>query len=276
MKKFKNSKILTTFIAISALFCCFNGSVVNSTTSTSTEPDVNFYGTLEDHTHTGQIESILIGGKYESIPVYQPIKPATYHDKNITAEQDMDPKQNKVLINLQDIASISLHHPESPTKSSVQLNGKNFVTIIVESLHGTKKKYLIEANRKITCTEIEKKSTQQDTETLGNRDLSFIHIKKLTIKGYKAKGNYQAPAIQDINETLSTGKASMQKIDTTTSIEDKNKFKNNAAELLTAIEENVKNMPTDNPSAFKAMQSTILTLLKTLRDQLQKFLDMIK
>ncbi len=57
---------------------------------------------------------------------------------------------------------------------------------------------------------------------------------------------------------------------------EKNNFKNNAADLLHAIEENVKNLPMDNPTAFETMRSTILTLLKTLRDQLQKFLDMIK
>jgi len=241
--------------------------MVNNTTETSTQPDINFYGILEDHVHTASVESILIGGRYESIPVYQHIK-SDEHDKN----HKIDPKQNKTLINLQDIKSISLHNPENPTASSIQINNKTYIEIIVESVHGTKKKFLIESTRKITCKEIDKGADiKEKTPSLQNRDISFLHVKKLNITGYKSNYPYQAPQITPISKESSQHPGTKQ-----TLIQEKESFKNNAAELLHAIEENVKNLPYDNASAFQTMKSTISTLLKSLRDQLQKFLDMIK
>lgn len=263
-------------MALSTMFFCWNGSVVNTNGPTSTEPDINFYGTLEDHAHTVQIESILIGGKYESIPVYQPITSSKQHDKNNDSTQQIDPKQNKILINLQDITSIALQHPNNPTASSIQINGKTYIQIIVELLHGSKKKYLVESTRKISCKEIDKHSSSQENPTFQVRDLNFIHVKKLIIKGFKSNYPYQAPQISPISKEASSIKASEKDASISTISQEKKEFKNNAAELLHAIEENVKNMPMDNPSAFEAMRSTVLTLLKSLRDQLQKFLDMIK
>jgi len=262
----------TIIIALSALFCCFNGSVVTTTNSTekSMEPDINFYGTLEDHTHTANIQSILIGGRYESIPVYQDIARTHSVDKNII---EIDPKQNKTLLNLQDIKSIALEHPNNPTASSIQVNNKKYIQIIVEMLHGTKKKYLIEATRKITCKEVDKSVEVTENPTLQIRDLNFIHVKKLSVQGFKSNHAYQAPQISsDFESHASIKKPNHQE----TLSQEKKDFKNNATELLHAIEENVKNLPMDNESAFETMRATILTLLKSLRDQLQKFLDMIK
>jgi hypothetical protein len=265
--RINNKKFYTLTIALSALLCCFNGSVVSTNSSeASAEPDINFHGTLEDHAHSANVESILIGGKYESIPVYQQVIPSTHHDKNIAAHQEIDPKQNKILINLQDIKFIALEHPNNPTTSSIQVNNKTYIQIVVESLHGTKKKYLVESTRKITCKEIDKSAEIQDKPTLQVRDVNFIHVKKLTIKGFKSNHPYTSPQISPISKES----------EKPTVLQEKKDFKDSAAELLHAIEENVKNLPMDNPSAFETMQATILTLLKSLRDQLQKFLDMIK
>lgn len=260
------TKLSIWAIAISTIFCCWNGSMVTSSSETSTEPDINFHGTLEDHAHTAQVESILIGGKYESIPVYQQVIAPAHQDKSENKPQEIDPKQNKTLINLANIKSISLQHPNNPTASSVQVNNKMYIQIVIESLHGTKKKYLVESTRKITCKEIDKSADIQEKQTLQARDINFIHVKKLSIKGYKSNHPYQAPEINPISKESEKPTMSQEKKD----------FKNNAAELLHAIEENVKNMPIDNPNTFETMRSTVLTLLKSLRDQLQKFLDMIK
>jgi hypothetical protein len=241
--------------------------MVTTSSTTSTEPDVNFYGTLEDHSQTALVESVLIGGKYESIPVYQEaISSKGDLNTSITPTEDIDPKQNKTLINLQDIRSITLQHPNNPAASSIKVNNKVYIQIIVESVHGTKKKYLVESTRKITCKEIDKSSNEEGKPTLQNRDLNFIHVKKLTLKGYKSNHTYQAPNMSPISKESEKSFLQDQKKD----------FKNNAADLLHAIEDNVKNMSSDNPTTFETMRSTILTLLKSLRDQLQKFLDMIK
>ena len=271
--RIKNQKqIYTVVIALSALFCCFNGSVTTTnSTEKSIEPDINFYGTLEDHTHTESVQSILIGARYESIPVYQDSLRGNSIDKNIA---EIDPKQNKTLINLQDIKSIALEHPNNPTASSIQVNNKSYIQIIVESLHGTKKKYLVEATRKITCKEIDK--NVEGNTTLQARDINFIHVKKLTIQGFKSNHAYQASQISPISKEFESGMTPKMQNNQQTLSQEKKDFKNNAAELLHAIEENVKNLPMDNESAFETMRATILTLLKSLRDQLQKFLDMIK
>ena len=274
MQKSSRTKIYIWTITLSALLTCWNGSVVNtnSTDTTSTTPDINFYGTLEDHITTAPVESILIGGRYESIPVYQ--------QAALTKEQDSvtapDPKQNKTLINLQDIKSIALAHPENPTASSIKVNNKIYIQIIVESLHGTKKHYLVESMRKISCKEIDKGADITTKPTLQDRDINFIHVKKLTIQGYRSNHPYQAPKIDVSNDTPHARPFTAHPQDQQKLMDNKKEFKDNAAQLLHAIEENVKNMPIDNPTAFETMRSTILTLLKSLRDQLQKFLDMIK
>ena len=252
----------------SILLCCCNGSVVdNGSGSTSTDPDTNFYGTLEDHFKKSQVESILIGGKYESIPVYQDVIKSMTDKKDKAPEDVIDPKQNKILINLKDIKSIALKHPENLTSSSISINNKTYVQIIVTSISGAKKEFLIEGSRRITCKERDNGPDKQDTVILQNRDLNFTHIKKLNIHGYKSEK--QQHAASDLIPTA-------HKVETKLSADEKNKFKVDTAQILHSIEENIKNLPTNNPTAFETMRETVLLLLKSLRDQLQKFLDMVK
>ncbi|MGZ6250450.1 MAG: hypothetical protein ACXWL2_00310 [Candidatus Chromulinivorax sp.] len=274
MKHTQNHSIHTAIIAIYSFIYCFNGTMVTETPqTTSTDPDVNFYGILQDHAHSAPVEYILIGSKYESIPVYQTVNVKEKSDKN----NEIDPRHNKTLINLQDIKSISLEHPDNPTLSSITVNNRTYIQIIVESLQGTLKKYLIESSRKISCQEVDKKAESSEKPVLQKRDLNFIHVKKLTIQGYKANSAYKTTSPEIVQPTSNQESKSFKspKDSSELSIE-KNKFKNNAAEIILAIEENVKNLPIDNPGAFETMKSTIVTLLKTLRDQLQKFLDMVK
>ena len=166
---------------------CFNGSVIdNSSSTTSTNPDSNFYGTLEDHYRTAQVESILIGGKYEAIPVYQDVHTSMTDKKNTIAGETIDPKQNKILLNLKEIKSIALKHPENIKASSISIHNKNYIQIIVISISGSQKEFLVESTRKITCKERDKGSDKDDATILQDRDLNFTHIKKLTINGYKS------------------------------------------------------------------------------------------
>lgn len=273
MIKKTNSKIHTWFLGLSIMMSCYNGSVIDTATEISIGPDVNFYGTLEDHGQISQVESILIGGRYESIPVYPQNIFTQHQDKNKINTEDIDPKQNKTFINLQDIKSIKLQHPNNPTTSSIRINQKIYIQIIVESLHGTKKHYLVESSRKITCKEIDENADIQVKSTLQDRDINFIHAKELIIKGYKSKIFFGAAKIDTSDDQFKKaskdqGRSAFNK--------ERDDFKANSAELLIAIEENVKNMSLANPTTFESMRSTVLILLKSLRDQLQKFLDMIK
>jgi len=259
MKHQKKINLYQSAMITLITLCCFNGSVIDTdSTTTSTAAEINFYGQLEDHTHTSNVESILIGGRYESIPVYQKVlQPIT---------DVIDPKQNKALINLQDVRSIALQHPENPTASSVKINNKMYINIVVEYINGTKKEFLVEATRKVTCQEIDKSAEVAEKPTLQHRDISFMHIKKLSIEKYKYTQKKE-PATP-ITRSKSTTDSSFN----TT----KNKFKTDTAQILNAIEQNVKNLPIDNPTVVETMRETILILLKSLRDQLQKFLDMVK
>lgn len=268
MKKIiSSSSYFFTMITCIILFC-WNASVVdNNTSNSSTDPDNNFYGTLEDHFRKAQVESILIGGKYEGIPVYQDVTKSMTDKKDTLIDNIIDPKQNKILLNLKDIKSIALKHPENLSASSISVNSKKYVHIVVTSLSGTKKEFLVEGSRRITCKEIDSSSEKQDTKLLQERDLNFTHIKKLNIHGYKSEKKESAQSHVD------TIKKSSEIINIT---EQKNKFKADTAQILHSIEENIKNLPINNPTAFETMRETVLLLLKSLRDQLQKFLDMVK
>ena len=268
MKECITSKTYFLTMIVAIICCCFNGSVIdNSSPSVSTAPDTNFYGTLEDHYRTAQVESILIGGKYESIPVYQDVLKSMTDKKEKIAGETIDPKQNKILLNLKDIKSIALKHPENLTTSSISVSNKTYVQIIVTSVSGSKKEFLVESTRRITCKERDKGSEKHDATILQDRDLNFTHIKKLTINGYKSD---QKSNLKSDEESLGSPSESISLQ------QQKNKFKIDTAQILHSIEENIKNLPLDNPTAFETMRETVLLLLKSLRDQLQKFLDMVK
>ena len=106
----KNIFLCSAAIAIT----CWNGSVVDSN-GKGKRPDVNFYGELEDHASICKVEDILIGGKYEQIAVYQPIQGAkTALEKKKDDGAQIDPKQNKILLDLNEISLISMVHPDRP------------------------------------------------------------------------------------------------------------------------------------------------------------------
>jgi len=237
--------------------------VDSNTSEKATDPDSNFYGKIEDHSRTAQVESILIGGKYEKIVVYQEV----IKNSEISNEA-IDPKQNKILINLKDIKSIALQYPENPMASSIKVNNKNYIKIIIESINGIKKYFLVESTRKLTCREMETGTDITENHVYQVRDLSFMHIKKLTIIGYKSdKRLHQSESIEPTRRTFEQS---------STTKDEKNKLKADTENLIYTIEQNVRNLPIDNPTALATMKETILTLLKSLRDQLQKFLDMVK
>lgn len=247
-------KIKQTLLPIILLFltvlCNWNGSIVGD--NEVKDPGVIFYGELTDHYKKGYVENILIGGKHEAIPVYQTL---TKEDRN--SKKSMDPKQNKTLIDLQEVHTIELRHPENPTASEVELNGRKYVEIIVTSIHKNKKHFLIESSRKIKCKE-EDKSTDPTSvadlhsPTFEERELNFIHVKKLAIKGWKSEHQI-APSSQD----------------------EKVEVKKKTSTILNEIEDNIKNLPKDNPTLLLQVKETLLNLLKSLRAQLQIIVNMI-
>lgn len=254
------------------LFFCWNGTLVDSN-GKSKLPDVNFYGTIEDHTRTFDAEYIIIDRRYEDIPVY-PYQSIKKLKKRITAEStkehesnkkdEIDPTQNKAFLKLDEIKSIELQHPEHPTSSTIEINQKTYIEIIVTSINGSKNNYLIESSRKVTCKEVDKGPHGAKQGVLIDRELNMIHIKKLIIKGYKSAN--------DADEK----KAIKAHCETPNIVEQKKEISSNTENLLDQIEENVKNLSQSNPSAFEKMKSNIISLLKSLRQQLQKMLDMLQ
>ena len=239
--------LLPLIILSLTFFCNWNGSVIGE--GSSDDAGIIFYGTLEDHYRTGHVEGILIGGKYEAIPVYQ-----TLSKEDRKKDKKVDPKQNKTLIDLKEVHSIALRHPESPTKSEIDVDGRKYVEIVVTSTTKNKKHYLIESFRKVKCKEEDKSIDDAGLKNTNyeERELNFIHIKKLIIKGWRSEN--------DISKT---------------SADDKAEVKKNTASLLDQIEDNINKLPQDNPSLLLQVKETLLALLKSLRAQLQKIVDML-
>ncbi|MBI2353106.1 hypothetical protein HYV11_02565 [Candidatus Dependentiae bacterium] len=272
----KNNFSQKNILLLSIIFFCWNGSLVDSGNNKNKRPDVNFYGSIEDHTgKTFQVEDILINKRYENIPVYPILKNIKKRaqeridhecEDNSCSSKDknVDPTQNKALLDLTEIKTIELKNPDHPTASIIAINQKDFTEIIITSINGTKKQYLIEPSRKITCKEIDKGPEENKKEVFIERELNMIHIKKLTIDGYKST--------KDCDEKKTST--------TTTALKDpeckeKQAIGQQTEKLLDQITENVKNLSQDNPSTFERMKNSIISLLKSLREQLQKMLNML-
>lgn len=268
----KHSAIRSCIPLALVLFFCWNGNLVDSG-SKSKLPDVDFFGIIEDHTRTFEAEYIMIDRRYEDIPVYpyQSVKKlkkrltdASTKDHEVNTKDEIDPTQNKALLKLDEIKTIELQHPDHPTASTIEINQKNYVEILVTSINGTKNNYLVESSRKVTCKEVDKGPSGSKQRVLIDRELNMIHIKKLTIKGYKSKKD--SDDAQPTKHSSESDSKADQKKELTTHTEN----------LLDQIQENVKNLSQDNPSAFEKMKSNIITLLKSLREQLQKMLDLLQ
>lgn len=267
----KLSQVHTYSLYATILLFCWNGTLVDSGEK-SKLPDVNFYGTIEDNKDgIFNFEYILIDRKYENIPMYayanikslkKRSSQKTESKESSDAKKD-DPSQNIARLNLSEIKTIELLHPNQPTASIVEINGKDYIEIAVTLINGTKHTYIIETTRKITCKQIDNGADSKHNIFI-DRDLTMIQIKKLTIKGYKSPNDSHAQ---------NTIKESSQNI----SREDKKQLISQQTEkLLDQLEENVKNLSQDNATALEKMKNTITTLLQSLREQLQKMLDMLQ
>ncbi len=261
-----NASIPLSFI----LFFCWNGTLVDSGTK-SKLPDVNFYGTIEGHNGTFNYEYLLFNKKYEGISAYPYLSLKKLKKRSAdqpaqdqgTNKQD-DPTKNIAKLNLNEIKTIELQDPHHPTASTVTINQKDYVEITVTLINGTKNNYLIEAARNITCKEIAKGSGENRTDVLISRELSMTEIKKLTIKGYKSVKESEEKEV-----TKSTKEA-------VTESDQKKEVRSHTENLLDQIEENVKNLSQENSSTFEKMKSNIIALLKLLREQLQKMLNLLQ
>lgn len=261
MKSHLYKKYICSTLVILTTICCWNGSMVESTTSNK-RPDVNFFGQIEDHYKTFAAEDILIGGKYEVIPVYQAITKKNNSNEN---NKDIDPKQNKALLDLYEIKSIELKHPTEPTASQININNRDYSEIIVTSINDTKKNYLIESGRKITCKEIDKGPKGEVHE---ERELNITHLRKLTITGYK--GATPEPMKKSYDQVSQSTQAAEDKES------EKKDIAHNTNSLLDQIEKNVQNLSQESPTTFESLKSSILTMLKALREQLQKMVNMLQ
>lgn len=259
---FQSSKMIIPITAL-VFFVCWNGSMVDSN-GKDKRPDTNFYGTLQDHTTSFDVEDILIGGKYEQIPVYQKVDPIKKTAEKISVDQtksslaEIDPKQNKILLDLHEISSISLQYPDKPIEHELEINNRKYVEIVVTSINNTKQNYLIESSREVSCLKMDKGPDKDQKPIFEERKLNMIHIKNLEIKGFKSAIDSKQSKYQ---ERMSTDK--MQVSDTT-------------EKILDQIEEKVKDLPKQDPSQYEKFKTSLLSLLRSLREQLQKMLNMIK
>jgi len=267
-KTFLNKKI--TFFTAITIITCWNGSMVD-TNSKDKRPDMNFYGYLEDHTlKEAKVEDILIGGKYEQIHVYQlldhKVKDLLNKNKqtdldNTSKEtiKDLDPRQNKVLIDLQEVSYIELKYPDRPVENEININNKKYVEITIGNITGTKNDYMIESNREVTCKKIDKGPQEDQKPVFEERKLNMIHVRKLVISGYKSNPDKIKSSARDAATES-----------------DKTKISSDTEKILDEMEQKVNNLPKEDPSNYQKVKDSLVSLLRSLRNQLQKLLDMIK
>ncbi len=86
----------------------------------------------------------------------------------------------------------------------------------------------------------------------------MVHVKNLTIKGYKST--------TDAKKVSSSEKES----------KDSYEVKQSTEKILDQMEEKVNNLSKEDPSNYEKVKQNLLSLLRSLRDQLQKLLAMIK
>lgn len=253
------------------LLTCWNGSMVDSETKDK-RLDVNFYGTLTGHSNnTVNVEDIAIRGKYNGIAFYSiPQQNHQVSSGSATAlasipnqPKELDPKKDKVLLNLHDIASIELAFPDKPTEHELTINGNKYTQVIVTLTNNTHQNYLVESSCDVSCLQVNQGADKNIKPVLEKRKLNITHIKKLIIKGKKSA--------QDVNESRITEE--MQSTD-------KVEITKNTEEILDQIQNQVDTLSQDqavkNSSHFQQFKSSIVSLLRSLRDQLQKMLSMIK
>jgi len=261
MKPLSSKNSLLCFATLTTVLC-WNGSVVDSTDSNK-RPDTNFYGTIQDYSSTppAAVEDIEIGnkgkGQFDVYQIAADIKKTSdlSSDKNI--KTSMDPKQNKSLLDLHEIASIEAHNQTHPTASEIEINNRKYIEIDVTFINGNQQRYLIESTRDVSCLKIDKGIDNNAAPVVEKRKLNMIHVKNLTIKGYRST--------KDSGKKHEDSQAS-QKAEVSSTTE----------KILDQLEENVKNLPQENSSQYDKIKSTMLSLLKSLREQLQKMLNMLK
>ncbi|HSW76601.1 MAG TPA: hypothetical protein VLG50_06125 [Candidatus Saccharimonadales bacterium] len=248
------------FLATCVTFLCWNGSSIISN-GKDKRPDINFYGTIEDHKEKFNVEDILIGGRYEQISVYQTLKDYKKPtEKDASTKSEIDPKQNKSILDLHDVASIELIHADHPIASEIEINNRKYVEILVTLINGSKQNYLIESSREVSCLKIDKGPDIQENPILEARKLNMIHIRNIIIKGYKSAKDVKHTRQQDDDSQA------IKKSDVAYATE----------KTLDQIEEKVKNLKQEDPSAFEKFKSSMLSLLRSLRQQLQTMLNMLK
>ncbi|MCX5923003.1 MAG: hypothetical protein NTU89_00375 [Candidatus Dependentiae bacterium] len=239
---------------------CWNGSTVDSTNKNKRQ-DTNFYGTILDYAtpNPANVEDIAIADK-DTFAVYQTVKDIKTaceksSDKNI--KTDMDPKQNKSLLDLHEISMIESRNQEHPTASEIEINNRKYIEIDVTFINGNKQTYLVESTREVSCLKVDKSADNNSTPILEKRKLNMIHVKNLTIKGYKSA--------KDTSKNHDDNQVSK-----------KAEIAGATEKIIDQLEENVKNLPKDNSSQYDKIRSTMLSLLRSLREQLQKMLNMLK
>src|SRR3990167_7075078 len=170
-------------VALSAgviLLCVNMGMQNEGSVAGGGRPDINFYGTLKDNTGASYaVENITIGGMFKQIPVYA--KPAS---------PTANPGDNRTLLDLKEIKAIIV--PEG--EKELTFGGKPYTEIVVVSLDGTKRTYMIETSKLLRCGE---KNASGDTE----KELAFRAVMEINIRGYSDNANGKNSSSEKNNDT---------------------------------------------------------------------------
>lgn len=266
----------------------------NSSKTEADENEIQFYGTLLDHTNSQpqRITNILIGGKNKEIYLYAPID---IEENKKEYEKAANPLDNKVIISVKNIKEITLAYPNRPEKSKIKINNNEFIMIqVVLNYTDETALYLVESMRKITCDELNNKNQSIKS----HREINFLNIKKLTIDGFTYK-NKQTPLNDTKKETapektvISTEKQNSMKTEHTETLHtmintikesimnihenNVNEIKNHALQKVQDLEEYIINekIGTINHDFLQQMRQGIVNSLKILKETLKKLANVL-
>lgn len=179
MKKTVSYFYLVLFFAL----CCNWGSKDDASggpvTGGGRKPDVNVYGMVQDNTgNIVRVENILIGSRYNQIPVY--LKPQDLTQKNY------NPSENVARLDLAEISKIYIENRDT----IYSFSNRPYLEITVLSNDNTTiNKYIVETSKKVTFDEV------NDSGPI-EREVSMLALHELIIQGYERAVNGCKPNIQ--------------------------------------------------------------------------------
>lgn len=176
-------KIVRMLVPVAAVFILANWGSEESSVEGRKKPSVNFYGTITavDTNKEYKVEDIMISWDYKQIEMYD--MPSAKNSATHTLEND--PTQGiKTFINLSEVSEIQAPEPKTIWTYQKDKNDRlakyTEITVISKGSPTTKNSYLIGADKKIICWEV-----NASAKSIDKKEIPLSQLKSLKIEGFE-------------------------------------------------------------------------------------------